>query len=464
MVQNKLPNIVFCTTCKNRTQHLKLTLPKNLEDNKDYNDCKFIILDYNSQDDISTYLLSRHKSDILSGKLIIYSLLPGENGPVPFHMAHAKNMAHRLGIINEADILVNLDADAFSGPNFASYISDQFSNGENHIFLQAMWNRWVEKEDGSKEWLAQDSNGEFGPPVPKGSNGRMVVSTNAFMLAGGYDEKYSTWGPDDKDFNIRLRRLGYIPCLLDRIYQDTVMHNDKVRFKEYPNAAILKGDEFQITVLDSNDTIVNYGNIGCGTVFKNFDFNNPIELSVIPTRIFGIGMHKTATNSLRRALEILGYDSVHWLSAHWAKAIWTEMINEGRSLTLEHNYALCDLPITILYKELDRVYPGSKFILTVRDETEWLNSVQRHWKHAYNKFRSAWDNDPFSHFIHKEIYGRRDFHTETFLNRYRQHNAEVIEYFKDRPSDLLVFKSDGWSNLCSFLCKSIPDIPYPVIK
>src|SRR5882757_9614345 len=105
------PSIAFCTTCKDRTQHLKFTLPKNLADNKNYNNCKFIVLDYNSQDDLSAYLLSQHKLDILSGKLIVYSYCED----VPFHMTHAKNMAHRLGIIEGADILVNLDADNYTG-------------------------------------------------------------------------------------------------------------------------------------------------------------------------------------------------------------------------------------------------------------------------------------------------------------------------------------------------------------
>ena len=45
-------------------------------------------------------------------------------------MAHAKNMAHRLGIIEGADILCNLDADNFTGPGFASYIAEQMQAGD----------------------------------------------------------------------------------------------------------------------------------------------------------------------------------------------------------------------------------------------------------------------------------------------------------------------------------------------
>jgi hypothetical protein len=459
-------NIAFCTTCKSRTQHLELTLPRNLADNADYPNCKFVVLDYNSPDHINTYLLKNHKSDIDSGRLVVYTMLPRDDGYVfPFRMSHAKNMAHRCGMLEGGNILVNLDADGFSGPGFARWLSDKFLKND-HIVIQAMWNRWVEK-DGEQVWLAQDANGEFGPPVPKGSNGRMAVTRDAFLLAGGYDEKYETWGADDKDFNIRLRRLGYAPELLDRKYQDTVLHNNKVRFREYPQAIEkMNSYEFNISVDDCDDTISNFGNVGLGTVYRNFDFSNPIQLLPIPTRIFGVGLHKTATTSLHTALKILGLDSAHWTTAHWAKAVWQEMTTLGRSATLERSYAVSDLPIPVLYRELDKAYPNSKFVLTIRDEDKWLDSVRRHWNPHYNKFRKWWDHDPFSHFIHKEIYGRRDFNPEIFLARYRRHNAEVLEYFKLRPADLLTFNVDaghGWNELCRFLRKPVPSVAYPIV-
>lgn len=431
------PRIVFCTTCKNRTTHLQQTLPKNLADNADYPNCKFVVLDYNSQDNLISYLKSSHSSDIASGRLVVYSMPPGPNGPIPFQMTHAKNLAHRLGIVEGADILVNLDADNYTCKDFANYIAEQV---DENTYL---WAKMIP--------------GQF----TRGISGRIVVTKNAFINAGGYDEKCSTWWSDDKDFNIRLGRLGYHGREIPHVYLDAVSHNDKIRFKEYPHVKTNAGeDDFDLS--DFDNTIVNFGNFGCGTVHRNFDLSIPVELSHIPTRIFGIGMHKTATTSLHSAFEILGYNSAHWESAHWAKAIWMEMMSLGKSLTLEKHYALCDLPITILYKQLDQAYPGSKFVLTVRDENKWIESVRRHFKPDCNKFRKSWDTDPFSHFIHKHIYGQKNFDLDIFLARYRKHNAEVLEYFKSRPSDLLVFNSDGWSKLCKFLNKPIPSESYPL--
>ena len=94
-------------------------------------------------------------------------------------------------------------------------------------------------------------------------------------------------------------------------------------------------------------------------------------------------MQKTGTTSLHAALEILGFDSFHWGRGE-APRIWNEMNSFGRSNTLEQWYALSDNPIRVIYQKLDRAYPGSKFILTVRDEQDWLKSVERLWDPKYN--------------------------------------------------------------------------------
>jgi hypothetical protein len=167
-------------------------------------------------------------------------------------------------------------------------------------------------------------------------------------------------------------------------------------------------------------------------------------------------MHKTGTTSLACALSILGFDTAHWTTPRWARSVWRDIKRRGRSLKLEQHYAATDLPITVLYKELDKAYPNSKFILTVRDEVDWLASVRDHWS-AHNPWRSSWDNDCFTHQMHGEVYGRKDFDASTFLARYRRHNAEVQEYFGDR---LLVMQT-GWEKLCEFLELPIPDVEYP---
>lgn len=437
-IAHAYPLIVFCTTCKGRAGHLEQTLPENLAGNAGYPNCKFLVLDYNSPDHLLDYLCHNHQPDIDGGRLVVYSMPPGPDGPVPFRMAHAKNLAHRCGMLEGGGILVNLDADNYTGEGFAEYVAREMRDPEVYL--------WSRMQPGR---------------LARGISGRIAVRANAFLKVGGYNEKYETWSPDDKDFNARLGRFGYAGREVDERYLDAVNHNDKMRFREYKHAKTDLGEEY-FDISEDDTTVANFGRFGMATVHRNFDFSRPIELGPVPTRIFGVGMHKTATTSLHTALEILGYESAHWRSAHWAKAIWQEMLGMGKSPTLEQHYALCDLPIALLYDRLDHAYPGSKFILTVRDEAAWLDSVGRHWDPATNPFRKTWKSDPFSNFIHQQLYGRKDFDADTMLERYRRHNAEVRQYFAARPDDLLVLRpGDGWEKLCGWLGKPVPSVPYP---
>ena len=59
---------------------------------------------------------------------------------------------------------------------------------------------------------------------------------------------------------------------------------------------------------------------------------------------------------------------------------------------------------------------------------------------------------------------RSECHHIVTLAVYRKHRQGILEYFKDRPEDLLIMDfayGDGWDKLCSFLSKEIPDEPFP---
>jgi|SRR5215472_2099048 len=431
--------IAYCTTCKGRADHIRQTLPANLDSNT-IPDVKFVLLNYSSPDGLEEYIRLNHWRDIADGRLAFYTY-PTTG---PFRMAHAKNMAHRLAIMEGADVLVNLDADNYTGPSFDKYIAERMRRPERFMFAQMI--RGV---------------------LPRGISGRIAVHKTAFLKAGGYDEKYETWAPDDKDFNARLQRLGYEPQKIENEYLLAINHNDKKRFSEYPEA---KGEAYDLFQSVSSDaTVVNGGKIGCGDVLHLCWRDGtlctvPMTIDPLPTRVFGVGLHKTATTSLCKALRILGFEAGHWENAHWAKAIYNEMTTDGRSPTLERHYALCDLPISVLFRELDRGYPGSKFILTVRSADAWLESVRRHWSHEHNPYRGAWNADPFTHRMHKIVYGQKGFEPQLFIERYRRHNLEVAEHFKDRPDDLLVLEMEQprlWEKLCGFLGCPVPGVPYP---
>ena len=117
--------------------------------------------------------------------------------------------------------------------------------------------------------------------------------------------------------------------------------------------------------------------------------------------------------------------------------------------------ALQDVPWNALYRELDRAFPNSKFILTIRNEENWLKSAIRHFGER------NYDTPIFQWLYGK---GRIRGNEEVFLKRYQAHNMEVKSYFSDRPDNLLVFNLEdnpGWGPLCAFLGKSEPSAPFP---
>lgn len=170
-------------------------------------------------------------------------------------------------------------------------------------------------------------------------------------------------------------------------------------------------------------------------------------------KVIGVGFQKTGTSSLGEALRILGY-RVKKTTARPLIPILTS--DYGKVLRMIRDYdALEDTPWYMIYKELDERIPGSKFILTIRDEESWYNSVSK----QIGLLRNA---------SHEWIYGRgkglpKD-DKENTINVYTRHNEGVIEYFKDRPQDLLVVNfvtGDGWEQLCTFLERQIPEEPFP---
>lgn len=168
-------------------------------------------------------------------------------------------------------------------------------------------------------------------------------------------------------------------------------------------------------------------------------------------KVFGIGFHKTGTTSLAAALSELGYrvTGPDWVD----EPRIGERVRELAFAAVERFDAFQDNPWPLLYPELDERYPGSRFVLTLRDTEAWISSLKRHFGTGETPMR-RW------------IYGHGSpvGHEDVYVARYEAHNAEVLDYFRDRAGDLLVMditRGDGWEKLCPFLGLDIPDRPFP---
>jgi len=176
--------------------------------------------------------------------------------------------------------------------------------------------------------------------------------------------------------------------------------------------------------------------------------------------VIGIGFHKTGTTSLSSALSILGFNNlrgIQLLRKTWGDKKCFQYLNDKHYapyLEILKTYdSVQDNPWYLLYKEIDSQYPDSKFILTIRNESEWLESC--------NRFFGA-KRKP----IHKFIYGVDTFlgNEDIYLKRYQKHNREVLTHFSDMKEKLLVLdlsKGNAWKKICTFLNKPIIDLPFP---
>lgn len=168
-------------------------------------------------------------------------------------------------------------------------------------------------------------------------------------------------------------------------------------------------------------------------------------------KVFCIGFHKTGTTSLEKALELLGY-RVTGPNGTKDPDIASKVYDMADALVQQYD-AFQDNPWPVIYREMDEKYPGSKFILTMRSPDSWISSQVRDFGLRETPMRQ-W------------IYGAGcpEGNEALYVARYERHNREVLEYFSDRPDDLLVMdlpKGDGWPELCGFLEEPIPDEPFP---
>lgn len=170
-------------------------------------------------------------------------------------------------------------------------------------------------------------------------------------------------------------------------------------------------------------------------------------------KIFGIGFPRTGTTSLVQALELLGIRSIHNPS---------RLVPRIGDPILAQYDGFADNPIPSLYRELDELLPGSKFILTDRRVEEWLPSVA--WMIEAGRKHGRWDENPDIVAMHLRLYGASEFREGLFRERFLRHRSEVALHFADRPADLLVLdltRGDGWVELCAFLELPVPSAAFP---
>lgn len=193
-------------------------------------------------------------------------------------------------------------------------------------------------------------------------------------------------------------------------------------------------------------------------------------------QVLALGMSRSGTESLRRALIILGYDHVY----HGYDTIedygvigwkpWTMLARrkfgkhgqngdsgigrEDFDELIGHCEAVTDQPCAIFAPELIKAYPEAKVILNYRDTESWYRSG-----YETNARIAAWFNPLFMVLFSAGLYWNIRYTTDCFFPYfygslfdhgkwvYEEHSAKIRGF---TPSDRLLewTAKDGWEPLC----------------
>lgn len=168
--------------------------------------------------------------------------------------------------------------------------------------------------------------------------------------------------------------------------------------------------------------------------------------------IWNLGLPKTGTLSLNKALWRLGFRV-----AHSDPSINTRLVTEPPedSKALERIFAGFDggneMPqVRKNYGLIEQLDPKPKFIFTHRDCYMWKKSMERH--RANNSERRLWP-----------IFQ----HPEKWDDLYYSHTDKVLDYFHGREDFLFmdIFDGDGFELLAPFLDKTAqPEWEFPHVN
>ena len=162
-----------------------------------------------------------------------------------------------------------------------------------------------------------------------------------------------------------------------------------------------------------------------------------------PDKVFVLGYFKTATTSVGKALEKLGY---HHLSFQMDLHRRYGRTRPKRYVRLARRYdSFDDLPWNQLelLPHLMEAFPDAKFILTHRDPEAWLKSYRAYFAHS----------DGLS--------------DAELLDRFNAHNNGVRELMWEAKREWLAIDIDRdlrWGHLCAFLEVPVPDAPFPRVN
>jgi Sulfotransferase domain len=193
----------------------------------------------------------------------------------------------------------------------------------------------------------------------------------------------------------------------------------------------------------------------------------------MPLHVIGAGFGRTGTNSLKIALEMIGFGPCHHMLevrdrpeqvAFWAAAARRE--RNDWDVVFQGFKAAVDWPSAYFWREICAYYPAAKVILTVRPVDEWIQSIhatihQSIRDPSQRPVGLGREQGEMAHdIIERLTFNGRLGDAAYAKTVYEAHIAEVqATIAKER---LMVYDvSEGWEPLCAFLDVPVPASAFP---
>ncbi len=179
--------------------------------------------------------------------------------------------------------------------------------------------------------------------------------------------------------------------------------------------------------------------------------------------IFCVGQIRTGTTTFGDACEILGFTRRSWATGKAVVPGSHKLMVDGwfaRNMDPLYEVAesydvLDDLPWSLVYRKMAEHFPDAKFVLTTRKSTErWFRSVVRHQQSMKKPY-----------WVHAAIFGANQatIDPDGYKSTYNNHLRDVRQYFagNERFLEVCWESGDGWPELCGFLGRPVPNVPFP---
>ena len=189
--------------------------------------------------------------------------------------------------------------------------------------------------------------------------------------------------------------------------------------------------------------------------------------------VIGTGFGRTGTNSLRMALERLGFGPCHHMFAlreHPEQAVFWERAAAGDLPDWDQAFAgwrsAVDWPSAAFWRQTIRHFPDARVIHSTRSPESWHRSVMS-TIHPAMQERLTLEPSPrrdrlemAARIVDDGVFGGRMDDPAHAMAVFRAHEAEVLATVA--PERLLVYElGAGWEPLCAFLGVPVPDEPFP---